>query len=137
MNAELQSLGRRLVGRWTTEATHPALPGTVISGSSQVEWLEGERFLIHRIQYHHPDIPDAISIINFSSALLSICGRGPESRFRQWLHPPVSKRVEFLRLAFVAPERAVAFRLRFCWIAAAILALHAAAALLAAFACRG
>ena len=42
MNAELQSLGRRLVGRWTTEATHPALPGTVISGSSQVEWLEGE-----------------------------------------------------------------------------------------------
>jgi hypothetical protein len=46
MDSELQQLGRRLVGQWTTEATHPELPGTVISGLSQVEWLEGEQFLI-------------------------------------------------------------------------------------------
>jgi hypothetical protein len=69
MNTDLQSLGRRLVGRWTTEATHPAVPGTVISGSSQVEWLEGERFLIYRTQYDHADFPDAISIIGDTDGL--------------------------------------------------------------------
>jgi hypothetical protein len=69
MNTDLQSLGRRLVGRWTTEATHPAVPGTVISGSSQVEWLEGERFLIYRTQNDHPDFPDAISIIGDTDGL--------------------------------------------------------------------
>jgi hypothetical protein len=63
MNTDLQKLGPRLVGQWTTEATHPARPGTVILGSSQVEWLEGERFLIYRTYYDHPDFPDAISII--------------------------------------------------------------------------
>jgi hypothetical protein len=63
MDSELQNLGRRLVGHWTTEATHPEMPGTVISGSSHFEWLEGERFLIFRSHYDHPDIPDAISII--------------------------------------------------------------------------
>jgi len=60
---DLQSLGQRLVGGWTTEATHPRLPGTVIRGSSEIEWLEGQRFLIYRSSYDHPDIPDAISII--------------------------------------------------------------------------
>lgn len=69
MNTDLQSLGRRLVGRWTTEGTHPAVPGTVISGSSQVEWLEGERFLIYRTQYEHADFPDAISIIGDTDGL--------------------------------------------------------------------
>jgi len=74
---------------------------------------------------------NAIAIIDLSSALLSICGRGPENRFRQWLHPPVSQRVEFLRLAFTEPHRAIAFRWRFWWIAVAIIGLHAAAVLLA------
>jgi hypothetical protein len=69
MNSELQSLGRRLVGRWTTEATHRAMPGTVISGSSRFEWLEGERFLIFRSHYDHADIPDAISIIGDTDGL--------------------------------------------------------------------
>jgi hypothetical protein len=69
MDSDLQSLGRRLVGRWTTEATHPAIPGTVISGSSQVEWLDGERFVIYRTHYDHPDFPDAISIIGDTEGL--------------------------------------------------------------------
>ena len=60
----LQSLGQRLVGRWTTEATHPGLPVAVIHGSSEIEWLAGERFLIYRTSYDHPDIPDGISIID-------------------------------------------------------------------------
>src|SRR5947209_12056501 len=63
MSTDLQAVGRRLVGRWTTEATHPAFPGTVISGASEFEWLEGEQFLIFRSHYEHADIPDAVSII--------------------------------------------------------------------------
>ncbi len=53
----------RLVGAWTTEATHPSLPGVVVHGTVAVEWLEGERFLIHRARTDHPDFPDSISII--------------------------------------------------------------------------
>ena len=53
----------RLVGSWTTEATHPAVPGVVVHGSAIIEWLEGERFLIYRARTDHPDFPDAISII--------------------------------------------------------------------------
>jgi hypothetical protein len=53
----------RLVGSWVTQATHPALPGLVVSGTIEVEWLEGKRFLIHRGRVDHPDFPDSISII--------------------------------------------------------------------------
>jgi hypothetical protein len=53
----------RLVGTWTTEATHPAMPGVVVHGTAAIEWLEGERFLILRTRTDHPDFPDAISII--------------------------------------------------------------------------
>jgi hypothetical protein len=56
----------RLVGTWTTEATHPAFPGGVVHGTVVVEWLEGERFLIHRATTDHPDFPDSISIIGFT-----------------------------------------------------------------------
>jgi hypothetical protein len=56
----------RLVGTWTTQATHPALPGTIVHGTVVIEWLEGERFLIHRSRTDHPDFPDAISIIGFT-----------------------------------------------------------------------
>ena len=69
MNNPLETLGRRLVGRWTTEATHPAMPGTIITGSSQFEWLDGKQFLIYRSHYDHPDFPDAISIIGDTDGL--------------------------------------------------------------------
>jgi hypothetical protein len=62
---ELEPLNR-LVGTWTTEATHPAVPGIVVRGAVTVEWLEGERFLIHRAGTDHPDFPDSISIIGFT-----------------------------------------------------------------------
>jgi hypothetical protein len=61
----LQPLNR-LVGRWSTEATHPALPGVVVQGTVSIEWLEGERFLILRSRNDHPDFPDAISILGFT-----------------------------------------------------------------------
>ena len=69
MEGDLQSLGRRLIGHWTTEATHPRLPGAVIRGSSDIEWLDGRQFLIYRSSYDHPDIPDAISIIGDTDGL--------------------------------------------------------------------
>jgi len=55
----------RVVGSWTTEATHPAFSG-VVRGTVTIEWLEGERFLIHRARTDHPDFPDSISIIGFA-----------------------------------------------------------------------
>jgi len=39
------------------------MPGVIVHGTASVEWLEGERFLIHRVRTDHPDFPDAISII--------------------------------------------------------------------------
>jgi hypothetical protein len=63
VSEDLERLGRRLVGAWTTEATHPEVPGTTVSGTAEVEWLEGERFLIFRARNDHPDFPDSISII--------------------------------------------------------------------------
>lgn len=53
----------RLLGTWTTEATHPAMPGVLVRGTVEVSWLEGERFLIHRGRTDHPDFPDSISIL--------------------------------------------------------------------------
>ena len=53
----------RLVGTWTTEATHPAMPGVVVHGTAHIEWLEGERFLIVRARTDHPDFPDSLSVI--------------------------------------------------------------------------
>lgn len=61
-HAEFQGW-QRLVGRWATEATHPGLPGTVVSGESIFEWPEDQRFLIQRSHYDHPEIPDAIAVI--------------------------------------------------------------------------
>jgi hypothetical protein len=55
----------KFVGEWTTEATHPMMPGLTVHGSAYVEWLEGKRFLIHRARTDHPDFPDAISIIGY------------------------------------------------------------------------
>jgi hypothetical protein len=69
VNADLERLGRRLVGAWTTVATHPAMPGTVVSGTADVQWLEGERFLIFRSHNEHADFPDSISILGDTDGL--------------------------------------------------------------------
>jgi hypothetical protein len=69
VSADLERLGRRLVGAWTTEATHPEVPGTIVSGGAEVRWLEGERFLVFRSLNDHPDFPDSISIIGDTDGL--------------------------------------------------------------------
>ena len=52
-----------LVGSWATEATHPGLPDTVVSGTAAFEWLADQRFLMHRTHYDHPELPDAVAVI--------------------------------------------------------------------------
>jgi hypothetical protein len=69
VRADLERLGRRLVGAWMTEATHPAVPGTTVTGTADVQWLEGERFLIFRSHNDHPDFPDSISILGDTDGL--------------------------------------------------------------------
>jgi hypothetical protein len=66
--ATLRRLGA-LVGEWTTESTHPALPGTVVLGRASFAWLEGKKFLIWREQAEHPDFPDALTMIGFVNGL--------------------------------------------------------------------
>jgi hypothetical protein len=66
---DVESLGAKLVGEWTTEATHPAMPGVVVHGNASVEWLEGERFLIFRSHVDHPDFPDSLAIIGDTNGL--------------------------------------------------------------------
>jgi hypothetical protein len=61
-NPQLQPFDA-LVGEWTIEARHQALPGVVVRGDAVFEWLEGEQFLIQRSRMEHPDFPDAIAII--------------------------------------------------------------------------
>ncbi len=67
----LEYLGA-LVGQWETEATHRLSPGTVIRGRATFEWLDGERFLIWRSHYDHPEIPDALALTGVTDDRLSM-----------------------------------------------------------------
>src|SRR5437588_6421817 len=69
--AHLQDL-QTFVGTWAADATHPMLPGAEIRGETTFEWLEGDRFLIQRSHYDHPEIPDAIAIIGVTDEQLSL-----------------------------------------------------------------
>jgi hypothetical protein len=50
-----------LAGTWTTEATHPMLPGVVVRGTATYEWLGG-KFLVERSTTEHPQFPDAVKV---------------------------------------------------------------------------
>jgi hypothetical protein len=69
VSADLERLGRRLVGTWTTEATHREVSGTTVSGGADVQWLEGELFLIFSAHNDHPDFPDSLSILGDTDGL--------------------------------------------------------------------
>jgi hypothetical protein len=60
----LAPLGK-LVGRWSTESTHPAMPGQVVRGEVNAEWFKGGRFLIQKAHSDNPAIPDAICLIGY------------------------------------------------------------------------
>ena len=48
MAKSVLGLLERLVGEWSTEATHPMLPGVIVHGTAVVEWLDGGQFLMIR-----------------------------------------------------------------------------------------
>ena len=50
----------------------PALPDKVVHGTSTFEWLERERFLIHRARNDHPDFPDSVPVIGVVDGPLSM-----------------------------------------------------------------
>src|SRR5436190_3503863 len=74
---------------------------------------------------------DPVTAADFCCALTTLCGRNHESRFSQWLHPPVFQRVALVRRVLVNPRLAIAFRRRLGWSAAAIAMLFVAAGVLA------
>ena len=51
-----------LVGEWTTDGTHPLLPG-IIHGRATFEWLEGKRFLVWRSHNPQGTVPGALAVI--------------------------------------------------------------------------
>jgi hypothetical protein len=53
----------QLIGQWSLEMTHPAMPETAVKGQARFEWLNGERFLTQRAENDHPDFPDSLSVI--------------------------------------------------------------------------
>jgi hypothetical protein len=71
-NGTQLELLRALAGTWMTEGAHPLLPDAAIHGETTFEWLDGERFLIMRSHYDHPEIPDAIAVTGVVDDQLSM-----------------------------------------------------------------
>lgn len=63
METSWKVLADRLLGSWEARATHTHLPGVVVHGTSSFERLGDEGFLVHRTQYDHPALPDALSLL--------------------------------------------------------------------------
>ena len=66
-NPRLQPL-TLLIGTWTTQGTHPLLPGRMFHGHTTFEWIEGGAFLLTRMQIDEPEIPDGVSIFGTDDA---------------------------------------------------------------------
>ena len=58
-----------LIGEWTTEATHPMVPDTIVRGQATFEWLEGEQFVVVRATNDHELFPDSMSVIGNTDGL--------------------------------------------------------------------
>jgi hypothetical protein len=89
-----------LVGTWKIEATHPKFPSTVVRGTAEFEWLEGERFLLQRSRVDHPEFPDSLIVFGVGEDGLSMDyfdSRGvhriyrvsfSDGVWRMWRHSP-------------------------------------------------
>jgi hypothetical protein len=71
MDPRLEPLNA-LVGAWEIEATHPMFPSTVVHGTADFEWLEGERFLLQRSRTDHPEFPDSLTVFGVDEERLSM-----------------------------------------------------------------
>src|SRR5207244_9515306 len=52
-----------LVGEWSTEGSHPLLPGKVRRGRTGFAWLDGGAFLVIGSEMDEPEIPSGIAIL--------------------------------------------------------------------------
>jgi hypothetical protein len=64
---------------------------------------------------------------DFCHALVTVCGKGRESRLAQWLHPPLAERLAFLDRAGCDARVVAACRRRIWHITLAIGGCYAAA----------
>lgn len=60
-NARLEPLAI-VIGEWTTVSTHPMLPGRTFHGRTTYEWHGGGAFLLARMRFDEPEIPDGVAI---------------------------------------------------------------------------
>ena len=60
---------KTLVGTWTVDAEHRALPDEIVHGRLQVELMEGERFLVGHIEFAHEAFPNAVWYIGETNGL--------------------------------------------------------------------
>jgi len=51
-----------LIGTWESTAEH-RLMDEVVSGTCTWEWMDGGHFVVHRTQYDHELLPDALCVI--------------------------------------------------------------------------
>jgi hypothetical protein len=61
-NPALKPLGF-LVGEWTTEGSHPLLPGKILHGRTSFAWSDGGAFLVMRSEIDAPEVPSGIAIL--------------------------------------------------------------------------
>jgi len=74
---------------------------------------------------------DAQTASTFCHALVTLCGKSRDSRFAEWLHPSLRRRLQVIRSADDDATFLMRFRRRLRWIAAAIVAAYVLAGLLA------
>ena len=61
MNAGLKGLAV-VVGEWTTEGTHPMVPGRTLHGRAKFQWIEDGAFLIVHTHIEDPQFPDGVAV---------------------------------------------------------------------------
>jgi hypothetical protein len=61
-NPALQPLSF-LVGEWSTEGSHPQLPGQPLHGRTGFRWSDGGAFLVMRSEIDEPGVPSGIGIL--------------------------------------------------------------------------
>lgn len=91
------------------------------------KWLEHEADLAAATSADGTINRDAAEAL--ARALVKIVGRGPSSRLREWLHPPLTERLAVLALAVADPSAATRFRSRLRRVAWALAAIYAGAAI--------
>jgi len=74
---------------------------------------------------------DPLAAATFCGALMTLCGRGHDNWFAEWLHPPLVKRLEFVKRAVIEPGFAGHYRRRMQRLAVLLALLYLAAVMIA------